>query len=203
MLLFSIVSLPCLYLLITNKNSYKELVIFFNGCIISSIVSIITWAFSTFLLFDSDSLINITIKFIFIIIVPLIFLFGFYTYAHLSKRIFKNIPKSFVCGFLYWNLLFSLLLDIRVTSSFNLLIMPLYYMLLFYVFSKLDNVEFKKNNKIYKIIYIILIPFIILIINTLTLLSVFISIFVFIIILVFMLMIKLNILNIKNKLFIT
>lgn len=202
MLIFAIVSLPCLFLIVSKKISSKDTVLFFYGIVISSIISIITWALSTFYYYESDSLFNIQFKFFIIIIIPLIILFGYYSYLIFSNfKYFSPIPKTFVSGYLYWNLIFSLILDIRISSHSNILIMPIFYMLILLLLLKITDVVFAKYDLVLRAVLIAFIPVIVLFFSIILSLSILAAILILIFGFCVVLILKLNLWDVKTKLF--
>lgn len=159
MLLFSIVSLPALFLLLKGNIKYKDITLFFLGVLISSLLSLITWSLSTFFQPEGISLVTKSFKLILNSVSPLIVLSLFYFVYYIFDWKVKLPSDSFKCGFIYWNMLFSI---IQESSEVKSLVLPIFYMLVLITLIYVERVVFKMKDNIIKGLYYILLPFYIL-----------------------------------------
>lgn len=159
MLFFSIVSLPALFIIIKRDIKYKHISVFFLGILISSLLSLASWALSTFFQPDGMSFVNNAIKLFFNSVFPLFVFNLIYLIHYIFKWKVKLPSDSFKCGFLYWNMLFSIIQNSHDVKS---LVLPVFYMMVLFSLVKIEKVQFKASDSLIKGIYYILLPFYIL-----------------------------------------
>lgn len=197
MFIFALLSIP-LFLIIIDKLCYKSVIIFAFGIVVSQFLSILMWALGTFYNYDTDIIFTKSIKVLIIHAVPLILLFGYLCYMSLSTKKLKRIPNIFIYGFLYWNMLFFLINDIRVTSNLKILYMPLMYLSIVYIFYFMDNISYHINNRLVKGFVLGIIPFYIFLYQVLSSFSNIIAISCLVISAVLLLLLKFHIGNSKS-----
>lgn len=166
MILFALCSIPLIYTILDEQISYKKITHYFSGIIISSIISIIFWSISTLYKYNSHTLLLITIDELIEVYIPLqiLFLYIFICKLRNSKCM---LTMDFIMGYIHWNLLFSLLSNVRSFYFFQELYLPIFYMMGIYLFFNLSKVNFLKNDIVVKRVIIILFPLYLFIIHVL------------------------------------
>lgn len=202
MFIFAIFSIPSLFVILEKEITSKKIVLFVWGVIISSIISLIMWSAGTLYHFHSDTIIFKSVKLFIVQIIPTIILFYYIIYTYWSKRSIKNVSSAFVYGFLYWNLLFSLGLDMRIYSNLNIILLPIVSFVLVYIYHLSNGITFKKNDKTIKSLIMATIPLYQFAILVLSVISNIFSILLLIILIMLLLMVRINLFKIKEKILI-
>jgi hypothetical protein len=199
MFIFAIFSIPITFLLLIEKKNSKNLVLFFFGCVISSIFSLLFWAISTLYAFDSDSLLNKSIIYFICNTIPLLILFLMVTYSFFSSNKKIDLSFSFISGFLYFNLLFSIFTNPRYSVDLLTLYSPVFYIFSIYCINKLNRVEFKNENRLFKSLSYIFIPLFILLSFVFFQISIILSIIFFVLSFFSIVVFKLDLWSIKSR----
>ncbi len=202
MLIFAIISIPSLFVILEKEITSKKIVLFVWGVIISSIISLIMWSIGTLYNFHSDTIVFKSIKIFIEQIIPLIVMFYYIIYTYWSKRSIKKVSKAFVCGFLYWNLLFSLVSDMRINSDFRIILLPIASLVVVYIYYLLKRVTFKKNDKTIKNLIMATVPFYLFVIHILSVVSNVFSMLLVLITILFLIVVKSNLFKMKDKIII-
>jgi hypothetical protein len=201
MLIFAIFSIPAVFILLEEKITSKKIVIFVWGVLISSIISTIMWSIGTLYNYNSDTIITKSIKAFIVQVSPLLILFYNILYRHLSKNNLKKVSSAFVCGFLYWNLLFTLFLDDRFTSNLNTIILPMFFIVAIYFYDLMKKVEFAIKDRTLKAIVIAVLPFCFFIFYILSSISKSLSFSFLVLVVLSSLTVKINLFKMKDKIF--
>ncbi|OQY41062.1 MAG: hypothetical protein B6229_00080 [Spirochaetaceae bacterium 4572_7] len=174
----------------------------FAGIIISSILSLLMWGLSTFYNSNSDNLFSLTVTTFLSSVSPLFLLLimnSFFSFTHKPE---KKQSISFIFGFIYWNLLFSLVLDTRILSSFKLFTQPISAAIVLYVIYSMNFIKFKKNDSIIKGFIYFILPFYSLLIPILTSLSILEVSIALIIPILFIVFLRINLGGFRSKILI-
>lgn len=158
MLIFAFVSLPAIYLLLIDKVTYARFFKLFLGVLVSSIVSLLFWSVSTLYQPSSMTFISKFLKVFLGSVFPLLLL-SLHFALNIGKKISLRLPGfSFVTGYLYWNLIFSVLTNSRRESDFSIIIFPLVFIVILYSFYLLNKISFKIRDNIYRPILYLSLP---------------------------------------------
>lgn len=161
MMIFAISSIPLFFLFIIDSFSSRKIIYFFTGIVTSLLLTTLMWSIGTLFPSISDDIYSKTFNYSVVYIFPLIILFSSLIITNVKYSI--NIPESFIFGFLYWVMVFSLLLNVGDKLQINFIILPVIFMIILYFYHNLNFFSFKKNEHIFKNIIILSIPFVILI----------------------------------------
>ena len=202
MFIFSIVSLPVVFVLIVNKIDRRILLHIFSGIVLSSILSLLMWSLSTFYKSDSDDLFSFVMSTFLSSAIPIFLLFLIYAFLSFSDNLDKKRSLAFNFGFIYWNLLFSLVLDPRILSSPKLFIQPIFAIILLYIVYSVDFITFKTKDLIIKGLIYFILPFYYLLVPVLTSIYPLEAILALFIPIVFILIVKINIGGVRTRIFI-
>ncbi len=129
----------------------------FLGVLVSSLASLLFWSFSTLFQPSSATLFNNIVKVLLSSVFPILLLCLMF-FLHYIKGIKFILPKfSFITGFLYWNLIFTILSNTRRDSDLATITLPIVFMIILLGFYYLNKFTFPKRDRVYKsIIYMIM-----------------------------------------------
>lgn len=194
MLIFAFLSVPLYVLMVKNKIEFKDISLFFIGIVVSSIISVIFWAFGSLYVLQTHSILVKTIKDYLVYILPLIVVIGFYIFDTKNNLKFNNY--YLFSGFIYWNLLFKLLTNYELSNDVLVLFLPIHYLFILFV---LQYIDLRKMNikyiNYYLFLGLVFYLFLILLMNFYSM--ILFSIFSFFVILFFILLIF-NIYGLKD-----
>lgn len=196
MLIFAIIGLPAFFFILKKKIEHKDIILFFLGVVFSSVLSILMWSLGTFYSYYSDQEVYKVIKMLIIQCIPLFIL---YVYVFVIQIKAKKIKIDIVAGFLYWNLLFSLLMDIRINNQIQIILLPLLYMFVLYLQFSIERISFIYKNDILKLVFFVSLPFIIFLFQVFSIYSNMYLILFVLILLITMIILKLNIGGLKGR----
>lgn len=196
MYLFSFLVLPATILLIFNKITPKEVFSIISGIIISLILSVVFWSFSTFYNPSSFSFIG---KFLFILLREYLSFIVFTIYlCFMYYKDNKTISNFFLSGFLISLTFFSVSINYNSNSLYIIFFQPIMFCLYLYIYSRFSIWRLEKIDRLIKTIYLALFPFLLILLKHFfnTHLTIF-----FIIVIVLVMMFALTYLN-RNRLII-
>ncbi len=200
MFIFAIFSIPITFLLFVEKKTSKNIVLFFFGCVISSILSLLFWAISTLYIYDSDSLFNKFVIYFISNVIPIIILSISIIYTFFSSIKKLDLSYSFISGFLYFNLLFSIFTNAKYDIDLITLYLPFVYMFCIYYINKIKNFEFKEKSRLYKSLLYLLIPLYFMFAFIIFKVSMVLSIIFLVLLLFSIIILKMDLWNLKSRL---
>lgn len=163
MFIFAFISIPILLIYLNEKINYRKIVSFFIGIVVSQFISILMWSINTLYSLDSDYIFLKLIKFTVVDLFPIIILFSLIGISFYNKKNIFKIKEYFIYGFLYWNMIFGLLYKQKISNNIGILIMPIIYMILIYIYHAVLSSEKNDFSILLKKIIYIMIPLILLI----------------------------------------
>lgn len=161
MIIFSLLSVPVFLIFINNKITYKKIVFFLMGMILSQFISIVFWSIGSLYVLDSDQVLYKSIKFLIVDLIPLIILFSYLSFVKFRDTSLPKLKNDFVFGFMYWNMIFGLIYTQQMDHNPGIFFMPILILSIVCLYNYLENFEFRHNNLIHKVI-LLAIPFLFL-----------------------------------------
>lgn len=156
MYLFSFLIIPAAVLIFFDKITPRKVYEMIVGLIISLVLSIVFWSFSTFYTPSSYAFWG---KFIYIVFKEYLTLIAFTVYVCIA--LYKNIKMQssyFVSGYFISFLIFSVAINFNSNSLFIIFLQPLLLTLYIYLYDFIGSWKFKRNDVLFKNLCLALVP---------------------------------------------